>query len=75
MLEKDYQSESTFTTLWAISADDKLVFFLFQRKQNLKLRDTFHELSNPIFWESKKTYFKMSSAENFIKSAKHLKLD
>ena len=27
--------------------------------------DNLHEISKPIFWENKKKYFNMSSAENF----------
>ena len=45
----------TFTTLWANSADDKLmIFFLFfTRKQNLTVHrklsgDNLHEMSNPV---------------------------
>ena len=32
--------------------------------------DNLHEMLKPVFWEKKKKYFKMSSAENFTQSAK-----
>ena len=32
--------------------------------------DNLHEMSNPVFWEKQKKYFKMLSAENFTQSAK-----
>ena len=32
--------------------------------------DNLHEMSKPIFWENKKKYFDMLSAENFIQHAK-----
>ena len=32
--------------------------------------DSLHEMSNPVSWENWEKYFKMSSAENFIQSAK-----
>ena len=54
----------TFTTLWAFSADDKLmIFFLFfSKKQDL----TFYAKCHILFsGKNKKKYFKMSSAENF----------
>ena len=49
----------TFTTLWAFSADDKMMlFFLFFPEnriwhfmQIVSLGDNLHEMSNPIFWE------------------------
>ena len=49
----------TFTTLWAFSADDKLmIFFLFFPEnwiwhfmQIVSLGDNLHEMSNPVFWE------------------------
>ena len=54
---------STFTTLWANSADNKLM--LFSNGDNL------YEMSNPVSWEGKKgKYFKILSAENFTQSAK-----
>ena len=39
--------------------------------QIVSLGDNLHEMSNPVFWEKYKKYFKMSSAENFTQSAKH----
>ena len=56
--------ELTFTTLWANSADNKLlIYFLFYpRKQ---------DLTNPDFWEKSEKDFKMSGAENFTQTAKH----
>ena len=41
--------------------------------QKVSTGDNLHEMSNPVFWEIYKKYFNMSSAENFIQSAKHLK--
>ena len=46
----------TFTTLWANSAEDKLMIFyiIFPRKQVLTIHansPSLHELSNPVFWE------------------------
>ena len=49
----------TFTTLWAFSADDKMMlFFLFfpenriwHYMQIVSLGDNLHEMSNPVFWE------------------------
>ena len=49
----------TFTTLWAFSADDKLmIFFLFFPEnwiwhfmQIVSFGDNLHEMSNPVFWE------------------------
>ena len=49
----------TFTTLWAFSADDRLmIFFLFFPEnriwhfmQIVSLGDNLHEMSNPVFWE------------------------
>ena len=68
----------TFTTLWALSADDKLmIFFLFfpvnriwHFMQIVSWGDNLHEMSNPVFWEKQEKYFKMLSAENFTQSAK-----
>ena len=39
--------------------------------QFVSLGDNLHEMSKSIFWEKKEKYFKMSSAGNFIQSAKH----
>ena len=39
--------------------------------QIVSIGDSFHEISNPVFWEKQKKYFKMSSAENFTKRAKN----
>ena len=49
----------TFTTLWAFSADDRLmIFFLFFPEnriwhfmQIVSVGDNLHEMSNPVFWE------------------------
>ena len=49
----------TFTTLWAFSADDRLmIFFLFFPEnriwhfmQIVSLGDNLHEMSYPVFWE------------------------
>ena len=49
----------TFTTLWAFSADNKLmIFFLFFPENRIRhfmqivsLGDNLHEMSNPVFWE------------------------
>ena len=40
--------------------------------ETFSLGNNLHEMSNPIFWENKKIYFKMS-AENFTQSAKRKK--
>ena len=42
----------------------------FDISYKLSLLDNLHEISNPVFLENKKKYFKMSSAENFTQSAK-----
>ena len=34
--------------------------------------DNLHELSNLVFWENRKKYFKISYAEKFNQSAKRL---
>ena len=56
------RSSLTFITLWANSADDKLmVFFLFYQKIGFDISckgDNLHEMSNPIFWENKKNISK-----------------
>ena len=36
----------------------------------MQIVSTLHEMVNPMFWENKKKYFNMSSAENFTQSAK-----
>ena len=77
-MEKVPHARLTFTTLWAFSADDKLmIFFLFFPEnriwhfmQIVSLGDNLHEMSNSVFWEKYEKYFKMSSAENFTQSAK-----
>ena len=33
--------------------------------------DDLHEMSDPIFWENKKKYFKMLSAEILMQHTKH----
>ena len=64
----------TFTTLWANTADDELIFFLFflenrpwHSKQTVSWESNLHEVSDPTFW---KKDIQMSSAEFFTKSAK-----
>ena len=55
----------TFTTLWAFSADRKLIFFLFFPEnriwhfmQIVSSGDNLHAMSNPVFWENKKNISK-----------------
>ena len=36
----------------------------------VSIGDNLHEMSNPLFWEKKETYFKISSAEIFTQHAK-----
>ena len=56
---EQYVKELTFTTLWAFSADDRLmIFFLFFPEnriwhfmQIVSLGDNLHEMSYPVFWE------------------------
>ena len=63
----------TFTTIRANSEDDKsMLFFSFPPKnsvwhfmQIVFTKDNLHEISNPIFYETEKKYFKMSSVEKF----------
>ena len=56
------RSSLTFITLWANSADGKLmVFVLFYQKIGFDILckgDNLHEMSNPIFWENKKNISK-----------------
>ena len=33
--------------------------------QIVSIRDNFHEMSKPVFWEKREKYFKMMCAENF----------
>ena len=57
--EKQYLA---FTTLWANSADDKLIIILLFSPQNrlwhfmqiISLGDNLHEMSKSIFWKKKK---------------------
>ena len=64
-LRKIHEPMFTSTTLWANSADDKLVvFFLFfpenriwHCKQIVSIGDNLHEMSNPVFWEKSEKYF------------------
>ena len=40
--------------------------------QIVSIRDNFHEMSNPVFWEKQEIlYFNISFAENFTQSAMH----
>ena len=67
----------TFTTLWANSADDKLMIFLFffAKKYALKFhanclqRNNLHEMSKPIFLKNLKQqqYFKLFSNTQSVK--------
>ena len=36
----------------------------------VSIGDNLHEISNPVFWESKKSIVKLSSAKNFTQGAK-----
>ena len=71
-----YLALLTFTTLWANSADDKLLFFLLPEykiwhfAQIVSIGDNLHEMSNPVSWEKYEKYFRMSPAENFTQCAK-----
>ena len=67
----------TLTTLWANSADDKLmIFFLFPQKtgfdisQIVSIGDNLYEMSKPVFWFKQEKYFKKLSNEFFTQSAK-----
>ena len=68
----------TFIALLAYSADNKLMIFflifsgnrIWHFMQIVSNGDNLHEMSNPVSWENWEKYFKMSSAENFIQSAK-----
>ena len=59
LVSSKLQYNLTFTTLWAFSADDKMMlFFLFFPEnriwhfmQIVSLGDNLHEMSNPVFWE------------------------
>ena len=54
-----FQHYLTFTTLWAFSADDKMMLFFLYFPENriwhfmqiVSLGDNLHEMSNPVFWE------------------------
>ena len=37
----------------------------------MQIADNLHEMSNPVFLEKLKKYFKIASAEIFIQSAEH----
>ena len=61
--KKSYQ-HLNFTTLWATSADDKLIFFLFFPEnriwhfmQIVSTGDNLHGMSNPVFWGKIKKIF------------------
>ena len=71
-LKEILHCNSLFTTLWANSADDKLVIFFLYFSQktgfdfSCKLspkQDLAFQMSNPVFWGKCEKYFKMSSAE------------
>ena len=60
----------TFTTLWANSADDELIIFLFFLPENwlwyfMQIGDNLHVISRPIFCEKKKK--KKKKKKNKIK--------
>ena len=69
----------TFTTVWANSADDKLIVFFssFSQKMgfdiscSISTADNLHEMSKPVSLEKSEKYFIMLSAENFTQNAKH----
>ena len=52
-----------------------MILFLFfpqnKTRQFMETGDNLHEMTNPVFWNDKKKYFEMSSAEKISKSAKH----
>ena len=64
---------SSFTTLWANSADNKLMsFFLIFQKTGSEIScklspygDSLHEMSDRVLGKIRIIYFKTSSAENF----------
>ena len=67
----------TFATLWANSADDKLIFFqkigfdIFM--QIISSGDNLQEMSKPLethFWGKQEKYIKILSAEIFTQRAK-----
>ena len=59
----------TFTTLWAFSADDRLMIFsYFSQKTGFDISCKLFPFF--CFLEKKEKYFKMLSAENFTQSAK-----
>ena len=68
---------STFTTVWAHSADDKwMILFLFfpenriwRFMQIVSTGNNLHEMSKSVCWEKEEKYFSMSSAENFSQHA------
>ena len=69
----------TFTTLWANSADDKLIISLFRQENRIwhsmqivsnGMETICMKCQNLFSGKNKKTYFNMSSAENFTQSAK-----
>ena len=65
----------TFTALWANSVDKKLVIFFYFSPETgfwrfVQFGDNLHEMWNYVSLEKQETYFKMSSAENVIQSAK-----
>ena len=67
----------TFTTLYANSADDKLIFFLFSLEnriwhlmQIVSTGDNLHETSKSVSWKLKiRKYLNLLSVENFTWSA------
>ena len=47
-----------FITIWAISADDKLIIcFLFFSENRIMQTDNLYEMSNPVFYVNKKKMF------------------
>ena len=70
-----YFSILTFTTLWANSADDKLMilFFLFYPEngiwhfmQIVSTGDNLYEMSNLVFCEKEENYFNLLPADFYL---------
>ena len=71
----------TFTTLWANTAEDKLMpCFYFSKETGFEISyklspnsigDNVHEMSYYVSWEKQEKYFNMLSAIIFTQLAKH----
>ena len=61
----------TFTTLWANSADDKLIFSYFYPKTgfDISCELVLNEMPKPVSLDKIRKYFSSLSAENFTHSA------